>query len=206
MARWPWWLVVVALGAGCAEETGFGVDDPEICRTRRDGARYCIEVYEASREDATVDTEGIDEASPARSRPDRLPWTEITWAAARAACEAKGKRLCDFDEWIDACDGTTGDGGLVYTYGDTRDESNMTCNTGSGAPEPTGRRMACESPDGALDLSGNVWEWTGNTRNAAAARGGGFRSTQTHMCSSSLMNVSPSDENPEVGFRCCRDV
>jgi formylglycine-generating enzyme required for sulfatase activity len=82
----------------------------------------------------------------------------------------------------------------------------MTCNTGSGAVEAGGARATCLSAANTQDQSGNVWEWTGNTRGAASARGGSFRSTQTHMCSSTLMNISPDDENVEVGFRCCRDA
>lgn len=200
------WGLALALLAGCGDETSFEVEDPEVCRTRRDGVRYCVEVYEASREDATADAPGIDDTSPPRARPDRMPWVDITWFGAREACERKGKRLCDFDEWVDACDGVTGDGGTTYAYGDTRDESNETCNTGTGAPEPTGGRDACESAEGTLDQSGNVWEWTGNTRGAATARGGGYRSTQTHACESTLQNISPDVGNAEVGFRCCRDL
>lgn len=193
--------------AACSETPPIlDVNDPEICLNRRDGVRYCIEVYEASREDATETAGGSDETSFSRSRAGRLPWVNVTWAAARSACELKGKRLCDLDEWIDACDGEVGDGGTMFTYGDARDESNMTCNTGSGAVEPTGDRAACTSGNKTFDQSGNVWEWTGNTRGAATARGGGFRSTQTHACESTLMNIDLDAETAEVGFRCCRDV
>ena len=199
-------LSVSLAGVGCSEDPYLGLDDREVCLLRRDGARYCVEVFEASRADATAASAGVDEAQPPRSLPDRLPWTTVTWGAAQAACELKGKRLCDFDEWIDACDGTVGEGGVVYTYGDTRDESNTTCNTSSGAAEPVGAREGCQSPTRTFDQSGNVWEWTGNTMGAASARGGGYRSTQSHTCASTLMNVSPDQENVEVGFRCCRDT
>lgn len=197
--------LLAVLATGCEDEPTFNVLEPEVCLSRRDGFRYCIEIYEASRADATADSPGTDEASPPIAAQDRIPWVQITWAAAKTACESKGKRLCDFDEWVDACDGVVGDGGTVFAYGDMRDESNMTCNTGSGAAEGTGSRMACATDTGIFDQSGNVWEWTGNTAGAAAPRGGGFRSTQTHACDSVLMNVSNTDESPEVGFRCCRD-
>ncbi|MCB9650163.1 MAG: SUMF1/EgtB/PvdO family nonheme iron enzyme [Deltaproteobacteria bacterium] len=200
-------LALTLLGvAACGEDPQLGLDDKEVCLTRRDGVRYCIELFEASRADANSQSAGVDDTTAPRSLSGRMPWTGLTWAAARAACELKGKRLCDFDEWIDACDGEVGDGGLTYTYGDTRDESNATCNTGSGAAEPTGSREACESPTTTMDQSGNVWEWSGNTMGAASARGGGFRSTQTHQCASTLMDISPTTESPEVGFRCCRDT
>lgn len=191
---------------GCGDEAVLDIQDPEICLSRRDGVRYCIEVYEASREDATDVSGGTDEASPARARTGRLPWTNITWAAARTACAAKDKRLCDLDEWVDACDGLVGDGGTVYTYGDIRDESNMTCNTGSAEVAACGALADCQSAKGTFDQSGNIWEWTGNTRGAATARGGGFRSTQTHACDSTLMNIDLDGETSEVGFRCCRDL
>lgn len=203
MRRWVWvvWLLV-----GCSEAPVLGVNDPEVCLSRRDGVRYCIEVFEASRDDATPDNAGSDEASPPRAINNRLPWVNLTWGAARTACESKGKRLCDLDEWVDACDGVSGEGGTVFAYGDTRDESNMACNTGSGAMEAAGARSTCESSKGTFDQSGNVWEWSGSTRGAATARGGGFRSTQTHACDSTLMNIDLDAESPEVGFRCCRDI
>lgn len=181
--------------------------DVEVCLSRRDGQRYCIDAFEASRRDATIDSIGIDNASKPRSLKDRLPWTEITWAGAKSACESAGKRLCERDEWLDACDGQVGeDEGNVYTYGNELNAE--LCNTGGQKAEPTGARASCTSVVETFDQSGNVREWTGNNRAAAATRGGAWPSSQTHECKNGDRPpafIMPEETSREVGFRCCRD-
>ncbi len=171
----------------------------------RDGAPYCIDVYEASRDDAGASTEGVDDMSPPRSLPNRLPWTGLTWEAARNACVSAGKRLCDRDEWVDACDGQVGEAeGLTYTYGDTLDTAR--CNTSGMAAVAGGSNGTCMSPAGTFDQSGNIWEWTGNEAGVAGTRGGGWRSSRTHECKNDqTLATALTVPSPEVGFRCCRD-
>jgi formylglycine-generating enzyme required for sulfatase activity len=180
------------------------IPDVEVCLTRRDGQRYCIDAFEASRHDSTKNTAGRDITSAPRSLSERLPWTNITWAGARTACGVKNHRLCDIDEWIDACDGVVGDGGSKYTFGNTA--SSTTCNVTSTQAAPTGSFPKCKSKLGTYDQSGNVWEWTGNADAAAIARGGGWDSDVTYMCTSDSMNAfNPNGTYEIVGFRCCRD-
>ncbi len=189
--------------AGCGDDPpNFESPDEEVCLDRRDGERYCIERYEASRRDASETAAGTDDQGAPRSLKGRLPWTQVTWAAARAACESKGKRLCELDEWVDACDGAIGTEGLRYTYGDVIDAAR--CNVGGQGVRPSGSFDGCVSPTRVLDQSGNVWEWTGNTAAAAAARGGGYRSSQAHRCADVLSNIPVTESTPEIGFRCCR--
>lgn len=201
-------LVAVALGgmAGCGEEEpDITSPDEEVCLQRADGVRFCIDTYEATRSDATATAVGVDGAAAPRSLEGRLPWTQLTWSEARAACQVRGRRLCERDEWLDACDGLPGPGGAVYTYGDT--VSAETCNTGGVGVEATGARGGCRSSGEVFDLSGNVREWTGNVKAGAAARGGSFRSSATHECTSgdTVQVQSPDQGSVEVGFRCCRD-
>lgn len=204
--RWRWTALIFLGLASCSDDPGFSVLEDEVCFERRDGVRVCIEVFEASRQDATADAEGTSTDSP-RSIAGRRPWVNVTWSAAREACAAKGKRLCERDEWIDACDGGVGETeGQAYPYGETRDTAQ--CNVGGGGPVAGGSFAGCASPIGTLDQGGNVWEWTGNTASAAVARGGSFRSTMSHECLSGdqFRRFMPDQPDAEVGFRCCREA
>lgn len=203
----PHALLALSLLAACGDEdTLFSDDgDVEICGLAGPGGRrYCIDVYEASRTDANESDPGIDDTGRARSLPDRLPWVNVTWAGAQAACAARGARLCDAEEWIDGCDGMVGDGGTVYTYGNTRTPE--ACIIGDGQTQPGGSKDTCMSTLGTFDQSGNAWEWTNQTAATAAARGGGYRSTQGHRCSDVRPSVSSTETDTDLGFRCCRSL
>ena len=214
--RWPWSvgafagvgaLLAVISTSACGDDGGFFVNDPdeEICGlVRPDGREYCIDVYEASRPDADASSAGTNNDGPARSKAERQPWVNITWSAARLACEARGARLCEIEEWVDACDGVTGPGGSVYTYGN--DLNAELCNLDGGGVDISGGKQTCTSTIGTFDQSGNVWEWTGGTAGTASARGGGFRSSRTHRCQDTRPSVGLDRIDVDLGFRCCRSL
>ena len=206
----PVLLIVCALVSGCGEEPDdLARPDEEVCLMNRFGGEYCIDIFEASRDDATATSPGEDESKGAASIEGRLPWTNITWQGAREACQKKGKRLCEREEWLDACDGIVGSDGTDFTYGNDIDSTR--CNTEGQGVESSGVRANCKSSSGTFDQSGNVWEWTGNTLDQALARGGSYRSSLTHQCLSpekpQVGDVVRPDGGMsiEVGFRCCRD-
>jgi hypothetical protein len=62
-----------------------------------------IFAYEASRPDADADEQGSLGDRPC-SKPDALPWTNISHDAAEAQCQAVGARLCTEAEWEQACE------------------------------------------------------------------------------------------------------
>lgn len=196
-------LVTCALVA-CEDTAEVAVGNDESCLTGRDGNRYCIDRFEASRFDASVDREGTDEGEP-RTLPARRPWTNVTWFQAQDACRRAGKRLCSRAEWEDACDGVVGDGGTRFTYGDVEDDT--VCNVTGGSPVATGSFEGCVSVFDTSDQSGNVWEWTGETSDDALALGGSFRSSIQHRCTSGsqIRVFGLREESDELGFRCCRD-
>jgi len=78
--------------------------------------RYCMDVYEASRADASEWSGGRDELSPPRSVAGVLPWYPTTFEVAAAACAASGKRLCTPDEWTLACRGPDDYNYLMIRY------------------------------------------------------------------------------------------
>jgi len=197
-------LVLIACGD---EPPNVGSPDKEVCLSRRSGqGKYCIDVYEASRSDATTTSAGTSESGGPRSLDGRLPWTMITWDGAKMACAVKNKRLCERDEWLDACDGAVGEAeGTKYVYGN--DLMAGLCNTDGSGVAVTGAKSSCVSTTQTFDMNGNVREWTGTIKASAATRGGAWSSSQTHECKSGdgQQILSPDATSPEVGFRCCRD-
>jgi len=178
---------------------GYERNDPhdiDVCGDYIDMGTYYIMRYEASKS-----------GSVACSRKGAMPWVNVTWDEAKAACEAAGSRLCNADEWGDACDGVKGSGGSVYPYGNTY--SGSTCNgsdAGKGGAVPTGSMSGCVSGFGAYDMSGNVWEWTNEASGSnRVIRGGSFYNDSDGLGCASRYVLYPALSDGYFGFRCCQD-
>lgn len=164
---------------------------------------YEIFAFEASRPDATAAERGADGASVC-SRPGVLPWTDLTVAQARAACETVGFSLCTNAQWQAACSGPDMN---LFPYGGPHVDA--LCNdhiAGGNALEPTGGRPDCHTPTGIYDQSGNVWEMTAE----GERRGGSWRvNASTYQqeyagCFESLF-INDQYADADLGFRCCRE-
>jgi formylglycine-generating enzyme required for sulfatase activity len=162
---------------------------------------FCMDRFEASREDATATRAGT-QAGRALSRENVLPWQVTSHDQARAACQASGKDLCTPGQWLLGCQGSRR---TVYGYGDAYNPT--TCNGidsfGRGGFHllPTGALASCQSDWGAYDLNGNVWEYTLGGA-ASEVRGGAYNcsdSVQFHRCDYVPLTWTPS----ALGFRCC---
>jgi len=181
----------------------------------RGGSDFWIYTYEASRPDATAASDGSREAR-ACSSSGRLPWGSVGYDDAAAACAAAGHRLCTGAEWLSACEGATG---RDYPYGDTylggscngADRDAIPGGAIDSRIEPCGTLASCVSADGALDMSGNLKEWTNDPRGTGSGggtiytiRGGSIESPRLGLtCDTTLSRATEDTILPTLGFRCC---
>jgi hypothetical protein len=98
---------------------------------------FCIDIYEASRPDATASYPGTL-TDKAVCKPGVIPWFDyyLTRTDAVTACVKAGKRLCTTTEWRTACSGPQN---TIYSYGNAYDPTicngiDLFCFCGSGSP------------------------------------------------------------------------
>jgi len=150
---------------------------------------------------------------------DNRPVEIIIWFEARGYCEARGGRLPTEAEWEFAARGPDG---LAYPWGNLfiadnivygDNSNNQTAEVGS---RPTGKSWV-----GALDMSGNVWEWTNSVYQSypyhaddgredltatdlRVLRGGSWLGYDNNSRAAYRSVSSPDGNGFDIGFRCAR--
>jgi sulfatase modifying factor 1 len=133
------------------------------------------------------------------------PVVNVDAKEAERFCRFEGGRLPTSDEWLFAAAGTDGrrfpwgQTGLVCRRAVFGVESGP-CETGGGA-DIAGSRPDGRTPEGVLDLAGNVAEWTLERDGRPVARGGSYRSRAALDLKSWAVETAPP-RVPYVGFRC----
>ncbi|MCL4251273.1 MAG: SUMF1/EgtB/PvdO family nonheme iron enzyme [Anaerolineae bacterium] len=151
---------------------------------------------------------------------DQRPRESVTWFEARDFCEARGGRLPSEREWEYAARGPDS---LEYPWGAAFSQklvvSAETRASGEG-PAPVGSIPDGASWVGALDMSGNVWEWTNSLyrdypyaddgresrtdSGDRVIRGGSYLANDGYVRSANRAGFDPALRWGDVGFRCVR--
>jgi formylglycine-generating enzyme required for sulfatase activity len=161
--------------------------------------------------------------------PGARPVVLVDYRQAAAACAAEGKRVCEAEEWVFACEGKRT---WPYPFGLERDPG--ACNIDrrrrsardptfddpwaiAATVEPLDQRTVsgglprCVSPFGAFDMCGNVTEWVhfregrrGRVPSDTALAGGHWDRVAA-SCRLLDLEHGASHRDYRTGFRCCAD-
>ena len=155
------------------------------------------------------------------TRPDH-PVVCVSWYDARAyaawLADLTGDhwRLPTEAEWESAArwdDATQRP--RTYPWGETFDAAYCNCAEAIGLTTAVGSYPEGASPCGALDMAGNVWEWTSNLAGdgsgdtqpdgepaeIATLRGGSWFSGPADVMGATRRSYAPNGYNPAIGFR-----
>jgi formylglycine-generating enzyme required for sulfatase activity len=157
---------------------------------------------------------------------EQHPINCVDWYQARAFCTWRGARLPGEWEWEKAARGTDGrryawgsegveTAGRVANLADlaagrVRSDWAVTEDYDDGhyTTSPVGAFAAGASPYGALDMIGNVWEWTAtpfeSDPNRRVLRGGSWVDVPRYARASARIWADPHARNEDVGFRCAQ--
>ncbi len=138
------------------------------------------------------------------------PVVGVSWHDAYAYCRWAGKELPRSLEWEKAAGGPDG---REFPWGDEDPDPGKAAyrsleGRGPARPCPVGRSSDGISPYGCYDLSGNVWEWLEEWREAGRTRliaGGSVYSEPWALrCSSRFWSDPTRADYPAIGFRGVR--
>lgn len=147
----------------------------------------------------------------------------VTWAEADSYCRSRGGRLPTEAEWERAARGSTG---RMLAWGNALPVGDVVCaDCGAGAPPQgpgtVGTAAADRTPEGVMDLAGNVREWVQDWYSSSAyasaapknpeytqqsdtrvVRGGSWFDPFSELVAFRRSSERPGRRDPRIGFRC----
>jgi serine/threonine protein kinase len=172
---------------------GSAANDPmrnfgEVDATSVELKPYCIDYYEQPNGSKT------------------LPTTDVSWQAAKNACERLGRRLCSEHEWERACKGQRS---TRFPYGNSYDAA--ICNTEDSqgnvrALAPATSFKGCKTSFKTYMMAGNAEEWVLDSVGGKKIAKGGAADRPDFASRCSARRPLPARATTAMlGFRCCVD-
>jgi formylglycine-generating enzyme required for sulfatase activity len=179
-------------------------EQPSFCKSDRIHMRFCIDRLE-------------------QSEPSGIPIGDVSWNEATSSCKAQGKRLCQEQEWLFACEGEQM---LPYPYGYVRNpelcnfeiKDGLVTNDGDLADhrQIVTSNPKCVSPFGVQNMVGNIDEWVvldkphysqkNGGRKMMSGLKGGWWGPLRNRCRPTTVDHDEYFHELQTGFRCCADA
>lgn len=213
----------VTVAAFCIDKREVTVAEYTKCVREKACSPRCIEQKRCSA--VPVDTEWGDEIEDKKASrrcngglpdKDNHPVNCVSYDEATAYCTAYGKRLAREEEWEWAIRG--GAKAMRYPWGQFDAHEEELCWGKPHKGRPFKRAGTCEvgshprdtTPDGIVDMAGNVSEWVVGTAGGKpypSLRGASFWAVDDGYVKASMWGFdSPAKRSEIFGIRCVRDA